>query len=168
MFGSKKYTTKWGSTMHWRTIWNQIIISFGFLKHFARIVEVKKIKELESEFEARKNIPRIKMCTTMLVQASKMYTLVIFEAFQGEYERSMATCAKALDGNNCVISIGSLELGWNILGGAHSDQWSFEPKSFIYLWNFQRDRNIVWTCFESSRCDEYKGTANTQCVEVMD
>ena len=86
-------------------------------------MEVKKIKELESEFEARKNIPTIKMCTSMLVQASKMYTLVIFEAFQGEYERSVATCAKALDGNNnYVVSVRSLELGWNFLGGAHSDQ----------------------------------------------
>jgi zinc finger SWIM domain-containing protein 3 len=36
----------------------------------------------------------------MLVQASKLYTPIIFEAFQGEYERSLAACTKAQDGTN--------------------------------------------------------------------
>jgi len=63
-----------------------------FLKHFERAVQEKRAKELQSEFEARKNIPRRQMCTPMLVQASEVYTPVIFEAFQGEYERSMAAC----------------------------------------------------------------------------
>ena len=49
-----------------------------FLKHFERTVEYKRAKELESEFEARKNIPRRLMCTPMLMQASKVYTPVIF------------------------------------------------------------------------------------------
>ena len=34
----------------------------------------------------------------MLVQASKLYTPIIFEAFQGEYERSLAAYTKPLDG----------------------------------------------------------------------
>nr|XP_051221593.1 protein FAR1-RELATED SEQUENCE 5-like [Lolium perenne] len=81
-----------------------------FLKHFERAVEVKRSKELQSEFEARKNIPRVKINTLMLVEASKVYTRVIFEAFQGEYERSMGACSKALDGNNIyVVSIGRLD-----------------------------------------------------------
>jgi len=49
----------------------------------------------------------------MLIQASKLYTAIIFEAFQGEYERSMVACTTAttaLDGNNCyLVAIGSLE-----------------------------------------------------------
>jgi zinc finger SWIM domain-containing protein 3 len=36
----------------------------------------------------------------MLVQASKLYTPPIFEAFQAEYERSMAACTRELEGNN--------------------------------------------------------------------
>ncbi|KAF0930603.1 hypothetical protein E2562_033767, partial [Oryza meyeriana var. granulata] len=32
--------------------------------------------------------------------ASKLYTPIIFEAFQGEYERSLAACIKALDVSN--------------------------------------------------------------------
>ena len=68
--------------------------------HFERTVEVKRTKELQSEFNARKYIPRIKMFTPMLVEASKVYTSIIFEAFQGEYERSTAACCRVLDGNN--------------------------------------------------------------------
>jgi zinc finger SWIM domain-containing protein 3 len=45
----------------------------------------------------------------MLVQASKVYTPVIFEAFQSEYERSMAACSRVLDGDNIYgVSIGYL------------------------------------------------------------
>jgi zinc finger SWIM domain-containing protein 3 len=77
--------------------------------HFERTVEVKRTQELQSEFEARKNLPRIKMHTPMLVQASKEYTPIIFEAFQGEYERSMAACTRVLDGNNkFAVAIASL------------------------------------------------------------
>jgi len=46
----------------------------------------------------------------MLIQTSNLYTPIIFEAFQGEYERSMVACTTALDGNNCyLMAIGSLE-----------------------------------------------------------
>ncbi|XP_073360485.1 protein FAR1-RELATED SEQUENCE 5-like, partial [Aegilops tauschii subsp. strangulata] len=80
-----------------------------FLMHFERTVEVKGTKELQSEFEQRKKLPRIKMHTPMLVLASNEYTPIIFESFQGEYERSMAACTRVLDGNNKVgVAIGSL------------------------------------------------------------
>uniref|UniRef100_A0ACD5Z4V7 Uncharacterized protein n=1 Tax=Avena sativa TaxID=4498 RepID=A0ACD5Z4V7_AVESA len=82
-----------------------------FLMHFERTVEVKRTKELESEFNARKKIPRVKMSTPMLVEASKVYTPIIFEAFQGEYERSMAACCRVLDGNNrFAVAIASLHV----------------------------------------------------------
>jgi zinc finger SWIM domain-containing protein 3 len=46
----------------------------------------------------------------MLIQASKLYTPVIFEAFQGEYERSMVACTSTLDGNNSyLVAISSLD-----------------------------------------------------------
>ena len=49
-------------------------LKFGFLKHFERAVQGKRNKELDEEFEARKKLPRIRMRTPMLVQASKLYT----------------------------------------------------------------------------------------------
>ena len=78
-----------------------------FLKHFERAVQEKRAKELQSEFEARKNIPRRQMCTPMLLQASEVYTPIIFEAFQGQYERSMAACSRVLDENKYAIAIES-------------------------------------------------------------
>jgi zinc finger SWIM domain-containing protein 3 len=80
-----------------------------FFRHFERAVEDKRTKELEYEFEARKNIPRRLICTPMLVQASKVYTPIIFEAFQSEYERSMTACTRVLEGGNkYVVVVGSL------------------------------------------------------------
>ena len=73
-----------------------------FFKHFERVVQGKRNNELDSEFDSRKKLP--KMCMKgpppMLIQASKLYTPPIFEAFQGEYERSLAACTNAFDGNN--------------------------------------------------------------------
>ena len=46
----------------------------------------------------------------MLLIVSKLYTPAIFEAFQGEYERSMAACTTALEGNNeYLVLTGSLD-----------------------------------------------------------
>nr|XP_015648302.1 protein FAR1-RELATED SEQUENCE 5-like isoform X2 [Oryza sativa Japonica Group] len=80
-----------------------------FLKHFERSVQDKRDKELQSEFEARKKLPRRLMCTPMLVRANQVYTPVIFEAFQSEYERSMAACARVLDGEHrYAVVVGNL------------------------------------------------------------
>jgi zinc finger SWIM domain-containing protein 3 len=81
-----------------------------FLKQFERVVEYKRKKELQSEFDSRKILPRIKMRTPMLIQASKLYTPTIFEAFQSEYERSMVACTTTLEGTNeYLVAIGSLD-----------------------------------------------------------
>jgi zinc finger SWIM domain-containing protein 3 len=73
-----------------------------FFKHFERVVQGKRNNELNSEFDSRKKMPKMGMMRPppMLVQASKLYTPIIFEAFRGEYERSLAACTKALDGTN--------------------------------------------------------------------
>jgi len=53
----------------------------------------------------------------MLVQASKLYTPIIFEAFQGEYERSLAACTKALDGiNEYVVGDFTYEEEYKVVG----------------------------------------------------
>jgi len=73
-------------------------------------VEYKRNNELHAEFESIKKLPRLKMRTPMLIQASKLYTPIIFEAFQCEYERSMGACTTPLEGKNeYLIAIGSLD-----------------------------------------------------------
>jgi len=65
---------------------------------------------MNAEFESRKKLPRLKMRTPMLIQASKLYTPTIFEAFQSKYERSMAAYTTTLeDKNENLIAIGSLD-----------------------------------------------------------
>jgi len=81
-----------------------------FLKHFERVIKYKRNNELHAEFESRKKLPRLKMRTPMLIQASKLYTPIIFEAFQCEYERSMAAYTTPLeDKNEYLVAIGSLD-----------------------------------------------------------
>ena len=81
-----------------------------FLKYFERVVEYKRNNELNTEFESRKKLPRLKMRTPMLIQASKLYTPTIFEAFQSEYERSMAAYTTALEGKNeYLVAIESVD-----------------------------------------------------------
>jgi zinc finger SWIM domain-containing protein 3 len=101
-----------------------------FLKHFERLVEDKRNNELHSEFQSRKKLPRIKVRTPMLIEASKLYTPVIFEAFQGEYERSMTACTMTLEGNHeYLVSIESfdgtftLEKEYKVIGD-HVEQTS--------------------------------------------
>jgi zinc finger SWIM domain-containing protein 3 len=73
-------------------------------------VEYKRNNELHAEFKSRKKLPRLKMRTPMLIQASKLYIPIIFEAFQCEYERSMAACITPLeDKNEYIVAIGSLD-----------------------------------------------------------
>jgi hypothetical protein len=87
-----------------------------FLKQFERVVQDKRNNELNAEFESRKKLPRIKMRTPMLIQASKLYTPIIFEAFQGEYERSMAACTRALERNiEYLVALGGLDENFTLL-----------------------------------------------------
>jgi hypothetical protein len=73
-----------------------------FFKHFDRVVQGKRNNELDAEFVSRKKLHKLcmKRPPPMLLQASKLYTPIIFEAFQEEYERSLAACTKALDGTH--------------------------------------------------------------------
>jgi zinc finger SWIM domain-containing protein 3 len=94
----------------WRGISNLILISFDFLSILKGWWKISGKKELDAEFESRKKIPRTKMKTPMLIQTSKLYTPIIFEAFQGEYKRSMVACTTALEGSNeYLVAIGSLD-----------------------------------------------------------
>ena len=77
----------------------------------------------------------------MLIQASKLYTPHIFEAFQGEYERSMVACTTALEcENEYLVAIGSLdenftfEKEYKVIGDR------LEQTSTCRCWQFNRIR----------------------------
>jgi zinc finger SWIM domain-containing protein 3 len=59
-------------------------------------------------YESREKLPRLKMKTFMWVQARKIYTPVIFECFQSEYERSTADCIVQDRNQGYMVKIGCL------------------------------------------------------------
>ena len=80
-----------------------------FLKRVEHVVQDKREKEVQSEFESRNKQPRIEMMAPMLLQASMIYTPAIFEVFQAEYEKHLAAYTVGSNGTNeFVITIGAL------------------------------------------------------------
>jgi hypothetical protein len=81
-----------------------------FFEHFELAIQAKRDKEISSEYNLRDKLPKIKMKTPMLVQASRLYTPSLFEAFQIVYERSLsATAYLADDKFSYVVSIRSFD-----------------------------------------------------------
>jgi hypothetical protein len=81
-----------------------------FFEHFKLVVQAKRDKEICSEYNSRDKVPKIKMKTPMLVQASRLYTPPHFEAVQIVYERSLyATAYLSDDKLSYVISIRSFD-----------------------------------------------------------
>lgn len=65
-----------------------------FLKNFEKRVAKKRQKEIEAEVDLRRNLPRMKMKTRILLQASRFYTPKVFDIFQNEYEVYTAAYVK--------------------------------------------------------------------------
>jgi hypothetical protein len=81
-----------------------------FFEHFESVVQANRDKEISSEYDSRDKLPKIKMKTPMLVQASQLYTPPLFEAFQIVYERSLSATAYLSDDNlSYVVSIRSFD-----------------------------------------------------------
>jgi zinc finger SWIM domain-containing protein 3 len=79
-----------------------------FLKRVEHVVQDKRDKELQAEFESRKKQPRIRMMAPILIQASMIYTPPIFEVFQAEYEKCLAAYTTSSNASNeFVIAIGA-------------------------------------------------------------
>jgi zinc finger SWIM domain-containing protein 3 len=81
-----------------------------FFKHLERVVQGKRDNELNEEYESRKKLPRVRIRTPAIIQASKVYTPRIFEDFQNEYERSISAYIKPSEEQNVYnVAIASLD-----------------------------------------------------------
>jgi zinc finger SWIM domain-containing protein 3 len=79
-----------------------------FLKRVEHVVQEKRERELQAEFESRKKQPRIGMMAPILKQASTVYTPALFEVFQAKYEKSLAAYTVGSNGTNeFTIAIGA-------------------------------------------------------------
>lgn len=83
-------------------------LSIGdFFKHFDRVVEQKRNKELESEFKMRENAPSLGFSKSpILKQVSKRYTPRFFHLFKEEYGcvDSFVVKDELLEANEFVVS----------------------------------------------------------------
>jgi zinc finger SWIM domain-containing protein 3 len=58
-----------------------------FFTHFERVVNQKRDKELEAEYNSRQKLPRLNLKSSpILNQVTKLYTPKVFELFQNEVE----------------------------------------------------------------------------------
>ncbi|XP_075659867.1 protein FAR-RED IMPAIRED RESPONSE 1-like [Castanea sativa] len=99
-----------------------------FFTHFERVVNQKRDKEMEAEYNPRHKFPRLKLKSSpMLNQIATMYTPMLFDSFQIEVEEVMAL--SILERNESqthsyVVGVfnqyGKYEVMWNPLDGTLS------------------------------------------------
>ena len=66
-----------------------------FFEHFARVVEQKRHKELEAEFNAKQKFPKVSLKNSLLLQqAVQVYTPAIFKIFQDQYDLASVAMIK--------------------------------------------------------------------------
>ncbi|XP_043721025.1 protein FAR1-RELATED SEQUENCE 1-like [Telopea speciosissima] len=74
-----------------------------FFKHFVRVVNDKRANELKAEFDSRNKLPKnAYKHTPIMVQASKVYTPLIFGLFHDEYESFGMCYIKEKDESNTI------------------------------------------------------------------
>jgi len=74
-----------------------------FFQHFERVVEQKRHKKLEAEFNAREKLPTLGLNNSpLLKQAAQTYTPVIFKKIHDEYDYASATIIKHRNDSQAV------------------------------------------------------------------
>ncbi|KAG2686603.1 hypothetical protein I3760_09G013400 [Carya illinoinensis] len=58
--------------------------------HFERLIDAKRYKELQAEYNLRQKLPRVKIASPMLMQAANTYTSQLFLKFQKQYEEDLS------------------------------------------------------------------------------
>lgn len=76
-----------------------------FFEHFETVVNDKREKEVESEYERRRKTPMVKMKVPILIQMSGRYTPKFFHILQSEYELSMAAQIEGPVENHYIVTI---------------------------------------------------------------
>ncbi|KAJ3706507.1 hypothetical protein LUZ61_010212 [Rhynchospora tenuis] len=109
-----------------------------FLEQFERVVDAKREKEIKSEYEMRRKIPRVGLNVPILCEAGKLYTPKIFELFKKEYELSGSAYIEAINGNTFLI------------GMCNIDDEECSNKSRQVVWN-RDDQSIACSCKKFER-----------------
>ncbi|KAL3629131.1 hypothetical protein CASFOL_026353 [Castilleja foliolosa] len=82
-----------------------------YVKHFGRVVNDCRYKELEANYDMSQQMPRLMGDVIMLKQLRLVYTPIIFKAFQQEYENCLNNVV-----NQCVETVNSVEYKVSMYG----------------------------------------------------
>ncbi|KAJ4758874.1 Protein FAR1-RELATED SEQUENCE 5 [Rhynchospora pubera] len=109
-----------------------------FLEQFERVLDAKREKEITSEYDMRRIVPRVRLHVPILCEAGELYTPKILELFQKEFELSGSTYIEAVDGYTYTI------------GMCNINNKECSNKSRQVIWN-RDDQSIVCSCKKFER-----------------
>ncbi|KAG6708290.1 hypothetical protein I3842_06G073800, partial [Carya illinoinensis] len=123
-----------------------------FFTHFERLLNAKRYKELQAEYNLRQKLPRVKIASPMLVQAVNTYTSQLFLKFQKQYEEFQGAFVKEFQGRGERDS--SHEYVVSIYG---------KPKDRRVIWNSLKN-NVSCSCRKFERC----GILCSHALKILD
>ncbi|KAG8384916.1 hypothetical protein BUALT_Bualt04G0167900 [Buddleja alternifolia] len=85
-----------------------------FVKHFGRVANEWRYKELEANYDMGQQMPRLMGDVIMLKQVREVYTPIIFKTFHQEYENSLNIVI-----NQCINNVSSVEYKVSTYGQVH-------------------------------------------------
>ncbi|KQK16535.1 protein FAR1-RELATED SEQUENCE 9 isoform X3 [Brachypodium distachyon] len=105
-----------------------------FLRHLQKVIKDRRYKELEFEYSSRLKLPCLKIRAPMLTQASEVYTSMIFQLFQEEYEEfQSAYIVNRDEGGPCreyIVSIVEKEKQYTVYGSSMEQTVSCSCRKF--------------------------------------
>ncbi|KAJ1686149.1 hypothetical protein LUZ63_017539 [Rhynchospora breviuscula] len=70
-----------------------------------KVLDENREKEIKSEYDMTRTLPRLKMNVPILREAGNLYTPKVFELFQEEFELSTSAHIKCLEGNMYTVAM---------------------------------------------------------------
>ncbi|XP_052197349.1 protein FAR1-RELATED SEQUENCE 5-like isoform X2 [Diospyros lotus] len=120
-----------------------------FFKHFEKVVNEQRYKELEANYDMGRCKPRLLANVVFLKHASDLYTPNAFEIFQREYERCLNVVANLCSENGSVLEYRTQTFG--------------QPREFLVRFN---SSSVTVTC----SCMQFKvlGILCFHALKVLD
>ncbi|KAH6831302.1 hypothetical protein C2S53_009497 [Perilla frutescens var. hirtella] len=120
-----------------------------FVKHFGRVVNDWRYKELEANYDMGQHMPRLMGDVIMLKQIREVYTPIIFKAFHQEYEHCLNIVI-----NQCIDAVSSVEYKVSTYG---------EVRHHTVLYSIEDDL-VACSCLKF----EYVGILCSHALKVLD
>ncbi|KAG6640890.1 hypothetical protein CIPAW_09G035500 [Carya illinoinensis] len=139
----------WDSMLH---KYNSDYDIVKFFTHFERLLNAKRYKELQVEYNLRQKLPKVKIASPMLVQAANTYTSQLFLKFQKQYEEFQGAFVK--------------ERGERDLSHEYVVSIYGKPKDRRVIWN-SLENNVSCSCRKFERCEILCSHA-LKILDVMD